>query len=69
MTENSKPTQRDSTPNTSDITDYIISSPAVYLQNLTLNNDLSFDHSAIHCDFSTKIKNSIPLPINAKLTD
>ena len=49
---NSKPTHRDRT-NTSDIIDYIISLPAIYnsFQNLTLNNDLSFDNSAILLDF------------------
>ena len=60
---------RDSRTNTSDIIDYIISSPAIYnkIQNLILNNDLSSDHSAILFDFSTNISKSIPLPIKVKL--
>ena len=60
---------RDNRTNTSDIIDYIISSPAIYnkIQNLTLNNDLSSDHSAILFDFSTNISKSIPLPIKVKL--
>ena len=60
---------RDSRTNTSDIIDYIISSPAIYnkIQNLTLNNDLSSDHSAILFDFSTNISKSIPLLIKVKL--
>ena len=57
VAENSKPTHRDSRTNTSDIIDYIISSPAIYnnIQNLTLNNDLSSDHSAILFDITTNI--------------
>ena len=48
--------------------DYVIASPAIYnnIQNLTVNNDLSSDHSAIVFDFSTNIK-STPLPIKVKL--
>ena len=55
VTENSKPTHRDSKTNTNDIIDYIMSSPAIYnnIQNLTLNNDLSSDHSAILFNFTT----------------
>ena len=49
MADNSKPTHRDSRTNTSDISNYIISSPVIFnnIQNLTLNNNLSSDHSAI----------------------
>ena len=69
IAENSKPTHTDSRTNTSEIIDYIISSPAIYnnIQNLSLNNDLSSDHSAILFDFSTNINKSIPLPIKVKL--
>ena len=67
--DNSKPTHRDSRRNTSDIIDYIISSPAIFnnIQNLTLNNDLSSDHSAILFDFSTNFNKSMPPPIKVKL--
>ena len=69
VAENSKPTHRDSRTNTSDIIDYIISSPAIYnnIQNLTLNNDLSSDHSAILFDITTNINKSTLLPIKVKL--
>ena len=60
---NSKPTQRDSRANTSDIINYMISSPAI----LTLNNDFSFDHFAIIIDFLTNIRRSMPLHIRVKL--
>ena len=55
--------------NASDIIDYIISSPAIYnnIQNLSLNNDLSSDHSAIIFNLSTNINKSISLPIKVKL--
>ena len=67
--ENIKPTQRDSRTNTSDIIDYIISSPAIYnnIQNLTLNNNLSSDHSAILFDITTNINKSTSPPIKVKL--
>ena len=67
--DNSKPTHRDSRTNTSDIIDYIISSPAIFnnIQNLTLNNDLSSDHSAILFDFSTNFNKSMPPPIKVKI--
>ena len=60
--ENSKPIHRDSRTNTSDI-DYVISSLAIYnnIQNRTLNNNLSFDHSAILYDFSAKSTNLLPV--------
>ena len=69
MADNSKPTHRDSRTNTSDISNYIISSPVIFnnIQNLTLNNNLSSDHSAILFDFSTDVSKSIPLPIKVKL--
>ena len=59
----------DSRTNTSDIIDYIISSPAIYnnIQNLTLNNDLSSDHSAIIFDLATNINKTISPPIKVKL--
>ena len=64
-----KTAHRDGRPNSNGITDYVISSPAVYdsIQNFTLSNDLSFDHSTILFDISTNIDNSIPLPIKVKL--
>ena len=67
--ENSKPTQRNSRTNTSDITDYIISSPTIYnnIQSLTLNNDLSSDHSAILFDLTTHINKSTSPSIKVKL--
>ena len=66
---NSKPTHRDGRTNRSDIIDYIISSPAIFnkIQNLTLNNDLSSDHSAILFDFSTNLNKSILPSIKVKL--
>ena len=66
IAENSKPTHR---KNTSDIIDYIISSPAISnnIHNLTLNNDLSSDHSAILFDLSTNINKSTPPLIKVKL--
>ena len=59
---------RDSRTNTSDIIDYIISSLAIYnnIQDLSLNNDLPPDHSAILFDFSTNINKSIPFQIKVK---
>ena len=67
--DNSKPTHRDGRTNRSDIIDYIISSPAIFnkIQNLTLNNDLSSDHSAILFDFSTNLNKSILPSIKVKL--
>ena len=64
-----KPTHRDSRTNSSDIIDYVISSPANVnkIQNLTLNNDLSSDHSTILFDFLTNLKKSIIPPIKVKL--
>ena len=55
IADNSKPTHRDSRTNSSDIIDYIISSPAIFnkIQSLTLNKDLSSDHCAILFNFST----------------
>ena len=63
VADNSKPTHRDSKTDTNDIIDYIISSPAIYnnIQNLTLNSDLSSDHSAILFDFTTKFNKIIHL--------
>ena len=67
--DNSKPTHRDGRTNRSDIIDYIISSPAIFnkIQNLTLNNDLSSDHSAILFNFSTNLNKSILPSIKVKL--
>ena len=69
IADNSKPTHRESRTNTSNIINYIASWPAIFnnIQNLTLNNDLSSDHSAILFDFSTKINKSTPLSIKAEL--
>ena len=43
--------------------DYIISSPAIFnkIQNITLNNDLSSDHSVIIFDFSTNLNIKVKL--------
>ena len=69
ITDNSKPTNRDSRTNKSDIIDYVISSLAIFnkIQNLTLNNDLSSDHSAIFFDFSTNLNKSVLPPIKVRL--
>ena len=69
ITENRKPTHRDSRTNTSDIIDYIISSPVIFnnIQNITRNNDLFSDHSAILFDFWANINISTLLPIKVKL--
>ena len=66
---NSTPTHRESRIKTSNIIDYVISSPAVFnkTQNLTLNNNLSFDHSAILFDFLTNLNKHIIPPIKVKL--
>ena len=68
IADKSKPTDRDSRTNSSDIIDYIIFSQAIFdkIQNLTLNNDLSSDHSAILVDFSTNFNKSM-LPPKVKL--
>ena len=62
---NSKPTHRDSRTNTSDIIDYIISSPAIFnnIQNLTLSNDISSDHSHILLIIKQIFKRYMPAPI------
>ena len=67
--DNSIPTHRDSRTNTSDIIDYGISSPAIFnkIQNLSLNSDLSSDHSAILFDFLTNLNKCIIPPIKFKL--
>ena len=69
IAENSKPTHRGSRTSTGDIINHITYSPAVYnnMQNLSLNNDLSSDHSAILFAFSTNINKSISFPIKVKL--
>ena len=69
IADNSKPTHRDSRTNSSDIIDYIISSPAIFnkIQNLTLNNDLTSDHTAILFDFLTNFNKYILSPIKVKL--
>ena len=61
ITDNSIPTHRDSRTNTSNIIDYVISSPAIFnkIQNLSLNSDLSSDHSAILFDFMTNLNKCI----------
>ena len=67
--DNSIPTHRDSRTNTSDIIDYLISSPAIInkIQNLSLNSDLSSDHSAILFDFLTNLNKCIICPLKVKL--
>ena len=69
IADNSKPTHRDGRINKCDIIDYIISSSAIFnkIQNLTLNNDLSSDHSAILFDFSTNLNKSVLPSIKVKL--
>ena len=69
IADNSNPTHRAGRTNKYDIIDYIISSPAIFnkVQNLTLNNDLSPDHSAILFDFLTNLNKSIFPSINVKL--
>ena len=69
IADNSIPTHRESRTNTSDIIDYVISLRAAFnkIQNLSLNSDLSSDHSAILFDFLTNLnKCNIP-PIKVKL--
>ena len=69
IADNSIPTHRDSRTNTSDIIDYVISSPAIFnkIQNLSLNSDLSSDHSAILFNFMTNLNKFIFPPIKVKL--
>ena len=69
IADNSIPTHRDSRTNTSDIIDYVISSPAIFnkIQNLSLNSDLSSDHSANLFDFLTNLNKCIIPPIKVKL--
>ena len=61
IADNSIPTHRDSRTNTSDIIDYVISSPAIFnkIQIFSLNSDLSSDHSAILVDFMTNLNKCI----------
>ena len=61
--------QHTHTQNTSDIIDYLISSPTIFnkIQNLSLNSDLSSDHSAILFDFLTNLNKCIIPPIKVKL--
>ena len=69
IADNSIHTHRDSRTNASDINDYIISSLAIYnnIQNLSINNDLSSDHSAILINLTTNINKSVSRPIKVKL--
>ena len=69
IADNSIPTHRDSRTNASDIIDYVISSPAIFnkIQNLSLNSDLSSDHSAILFSFLTNLNNCIVPSIKVKL--
>ena len=69
IADNSKPTDRDSRTNKSDMIDYILSSPSFFnkIQNLTLNNDVSSDHSAILFDFSTNLNKSMLPHIKVQL--
>ena len=69
IVDSSISTYRDSRTNSSDIIDYIISSPSIFnnIQNLTLNNDLSSDHSEIFFNFLTDFNKSILPSIKIKL--
>ena len=69
IVDNSKLTHRDSRTTKSNIIDYIISSPAIFskIQNFTLNNDLSSDHSTIVFDFLTNLNKSVLPSIKVKL--
>ena len=69
IADNSISTHRDSRAYTSDIIDYVISSQAIFnkIQNLSLNGDLSSDHSAILFDFLTNLNKCIIPPIKVKL--
>ena len=69
IADNSLPTHRDSRTNISDIIDYVISSPTIFnkIQNLSLNSDLSSDHSAILFDFMTNLNKCIIPPFKVKL--
>ena len=69
IADNSNPTHIDGRTNKCDIIDYIISSLAFFhkIQNLTLNNDLSFDHSTILFDFSTNLNKYVLPSIKVKL--
>ena len=69
IADNSNPIHRDGKTNKCDIIDYIISFPAIFskIQNLTLSNDHSFDHSAILFDFSTNLIKSVLPSIKVKL--
>ena len=66
IADNSTPTHRDSRTNTSDIINYVISSSAIFnkIKNLSLNNDLSSDHSAI---LLTNLNKCIIPPIKTNL--
>ena len=63
IVENNITTNRDSRTNKSDVIDYLISSLAICnnIQNLSIDNNLSSDHSAIPFSFTTKINKSISL--------
>ena len=65
IADSSISTYTDSRTNTRDIIDYIISSPSIFdnIQNLTLNNDISSDHSEILFYFLTNFNKSILLPL------
>ena len=69
IAEKNIPTHQGSWTNTSDNIDYVISSRAIYnnIQDISLNNNLSSDHSAILSNFSANINKSISPPNKVNL--
>lgn len=69
IVEDNIPAHQDSRTNTNNIIDYAIFSPAIHnkIQNLSVKNDISSDHSAILFNFSTKFNKSVSAPIKIKL--
>ena len=69
IVEDNIPAHQDSRTNTNNIIDYEIFSPAIHnkIQNLSIKNDISSDHSAILFNFSTKFNKFISAPIKMKL--
>ena len=65
LTDNSKPAHRDRGTNFRDIIHYIISPTAIFnnIQNLTLSNDISSDHSHILLIIQQIFKRYMPAPI------
>lgn len=69
IAENSTPTHRDSRTISSDITDYIIFSLAIFnkIQNLFIHNDLSPEISTFFFKLSTNINKSISPSVKVKV--